>query len=193
MREIGGHFGVSLDSVTYFMRKHDIVRRTIAESNRIQFEKQPLSFTISKSRSAHTQNLSLIGAMLYWAEGYKRDTSSGIDFANSDPDMALLFFRFLKNRYTLNQKRLYFSVYHYSDQDLNAITRFWARKLGVSISSFRHSYKRQNPNSGTRKLPYGVLHIRYTDKRLLRDVLKLIESNRLKYCAGGGAVNRDRL
>ena len=193
MREIGEHFGVSLDSVTYFMRKHGVARRTIVESNRIQFEKSPLSFTVNKSRSVYAQKMSLIGTMLYWAEGYKRDTSSGIDFANSDPDMALLFFRFLKNRYTLNQKRLYFSVYHYSDQDLNAITRFWARKLGVSISSFRHSYKKQNPNSGARKLPYGVLHIRYTDKRLLRDVLKLIESNRLKYCAGGGAVNRDRL
>ena len=193
MREIGEYFGVSLDAVTYFMRKHDIARRTTTESNRVQFERKSPSFIVRRSCSVHARDMSLIGAMLYWAEGHKRDTANGIDFANSDPDMAFLFFHFMKTRYILDQERLYFSVYHYSDQDLDAITRFWAKKLGVPVSAFRNSYKNMNPNMCARKLPYGVLHIRYNDKKILRDMLNLIEFYKSSYCVGGGAVNRTRL
>ena len=181
MREVALRLNVSIDAVTYALRKNAVPRRSLKEASRLAFEAKIPSFVIRKSRSVLTREMELIGAMLYWAEGYKRDTASGVDFANSDPDMAALFFRFLKTRYVLDEQRLYFSVYHYADQNLAEITRFWSKKLGVSVSTFRHSYKKQNHNPHARKLPYGVLRIRYNDKKLLRDVLSLIESQRRKY------------
>lgn len=181
MRVVADRYGVSIDAVTYVLRKTNIPRRSLKEANHLAFEAKTPSFTIRATRSSYDKTMDLIGAMLYWAEGYKRDTAGGIDFANSDPDMALLFFRFLKSRYILDQKRLYFSVYYYSDQDIRDITKFWAGKLRVSSKLFRHSYKKLNPNLQARKLPYGVLHIRYNDKKLLRDVLGLIQSFKRRF------------
>ena len=181
MREVALRLNVSLDAVTYAMRKSAVPRRSLKEASRLAFEAKTPSFAVRKSRNPLRREMELIGAMLYWAEGYKRETASGVDFANSDPDMAALFFHFLMTRYILDTQRLYFSVYHYSDQDLAEIIKFWAKKLGVSASAFRHSYRKENPNLDSRKLPYGVLHIRYNDKKLLRDMLSLIESYKRKY------------
>ncbi|TSC86501.1 MAG: hypothetical protein G01um10148_487 [Parcubacteria group bacterium Gr01-1014_8] len=191
MQQVADKNGVSIDVITYILRKSKVPRRSFIDANRIAFESKKPSFALRNQNSDSSKELDLIGAMLYWAEGYKRNTASGIDFANSDPDMALLFWRFLKHRYKLDLKRLYFSVYHYDDQHLSALVKFWKHKLGISEELFRHSYMKGNSNPNARKLPYGVLHIRYMDKKLLRDVLTLIESYKLRFCVGGGVVNRN--
>ncbi len=178
MREVGARLGVSIDAVTYVLRRLGVPRRSFVEANHLAYERRSPSFSIRKR--AKNRELELMGTMLYWAEGYKRETASGIDFANSDPDMVLLFWHFLRNRYVLDRARLYFSVYHYSDQNLKALVRFWSLKLGVPRTAFKHSYVKQDPQRGARKLRYGVLHIRYNDKKLLRDVLHLIESHKRK-------------
>ena len=132
--------------------------------------------------------MDLIGAMLYWAEGYKTGKASGLDFANSDPDMVQLFMRFLRARYILDPKRLYCQIYYYADQDLEAISSFWSKKLALTPKDFRYPYKNYKLKTGSKKLQYGVVHIRYNDKKLLRDMLNLVESYRRKYCVGGGVV-----
>ena len=45
MSQIALQYGVSIDSVISFMRRHDLKRRTPAESNRINFERKPLSYS----------------------------------------------------------------------------------------------------------------------------------------------------
>ena len=120
--------------------------------------------------------------MLYWAEGYKQPKAFGVDFANSDPDMAMLFLEFLRSRYILDQTRLHFSLYYYSDQKLNEIIRFWSKKLAVPAKQFKNHYMKQDPNTNGRKMSYGILHIRYNDKKLLRDLLSLIESHKQEFC-----------
>lgn len=188
MQEVADQYKVSIDAVTYILRKTGVPRRSFAEANRLKFESKKPSFIVRKRDSDKAREMDVIGAMLYWAEGYKRETATGIDFANSDPDMALLFWRFLQNRYILDMKRLHFSVYYYEDQHLSPLIHFWAAKLNVPKSSFRHAYMKRGAKPNARKLPYGVLHIRCTDKKLLWDVLKLIESCKVRLCVGGGAV-----
>lgn len=190
MQKVADIYGVSIDAVTYILRRLSVPRRSFREASRLSFEAKKPSFII-RSRQENSRTMNLAGAMLYWAEGYKRDTASGIDFANSDPDMILIFWNFLKNRYLLDMKRLYFSVYYYEDQDLQSILKFWRSKLAVPASQFRHPYMKRNPSPTARKLPYGVLHIRYTDKKLLRDVLSLIQSFKEEICVGGGVVKRN--
>lgn len=188
MQQVADRYGVSIDAVTYILRKNTVPRRSFKEANALKFESKKPSFKVRKRETHAAREMDVIGAMLYWAEGYKRDTASGIDFANSDPDMVLLFWRFLKSRYILDMKRLHFSVYYYEDQNLPSLTRFWAAKLAVSENLFRHSYMKKNAKPNARKLLYGVLHIRCTDKKLLRDVLNLIESCKVRLCVGGRAV-----
>lgn len=189
MREISEHYDVSLNAVVYFMRTFNIERRSHGESNKVWYDRQIPSFSLKKTGNKNFEEFDVVGAMLYWAEGYKRETASGVDFANSDPDMILVFLNFLRNRYVLNKRKLHFSLYYYANQDRSSLIRFWTQKLKVPENSFRNHYCKKNPTVGARELPYGVLHVRYNDKKLLRDVLNLIESLKYRYCVGGRAVN----
>lgn len=184
MRAVAERYNVAIGAVVYVLRQTNVPRRSFSVACGITFESKKPSFFVRKMRSIRSMELNLIGAMLYWAEGYKTAKASGIDFANSDPNMAQLFMFFLKSRYTLDSKRLYCQIYYYADQDIEAITRYWSKKLSLPRTSFRYPYKKDNFKVGGKKLLYGVVHIRYNDKKLLRDVLNLIESYRRKYCVG---------
>lgn len=182
MRVVAKHYGVSIDAVVYVLRKTKIPRRSFTEANRLKFEAQLPSFSLQKRPS---KVLEMMGVMLYWAEGYRADTAFGLDFANSDPDMVLVFLHFLRSRYVLDQKRLHFSLYHYSDQDQTALIEFWSQKLGVSAAQFKNHYIKKDPKSNRKKMLHGVLHIRYNDKKILRDMLNLIQSYKRHYASVG--------
>lgn len=182
MRAVAEKYGVSIDAVVYVLRKNSTPRRSFSEANRLKYETKPASYTL---KSNPNKTLELAGTMLYWAEGYKRETAFGIDFANSDPDMVLVFLKFLRSRYVLDASRLHFSLYYYSDQNLNETIRYWRKKLEVPAQQFKNHYRKEDPKKGGRKMPYGVLHIRYNDKKLLRDMLNLIESYKVLYASVG--------
>lgn len=181
MREVAERLGVSTDAVLYVLRRRKVPRRSFQEAFAIAFERKTPSFRLRSRTSAQAGLLDAMGAMLYWAEGYKQPTATGLDFANSDADMILVFWRFLNHRYRLDIQRAAFAVYYYEDQDLAALVDFWRQKLGVPRERFRHHYMKRNANPTARKLPHGVLHIRYHDKKLLRDILNLIHWHRQKY------------
>ena len=115
----------SLDAVTYVLRKLDIPRRSFWTRGRITLP-QNSSFTIRKSASAMTKELNAIGAMLYWAEGHKTSSAPGIDFANSDPRMLVLFMKFLRSRYHLDEKRLRVYIYCYANQPIDGLKNIGA-------------------------------------------------------------------
>lgn len=179
-RTVAERLGISIDAVFYVMRKLQAPRRSFKDANRLAFEAKVPSFTVHTAKTLRGKDLELTGALLYWAEGYKTSKAAGIDFANSDPDMVLLFLQFLRSRYRLEASRLYCQLYYYADQDLRSITDFWSKKLDLPLLSFRYPYMKKDPRPNARKLPYGVLHIRYNDKKLLRDVLSLIHSYKRK-------------
>ena len=180
MRVVAKHYGVSIDAVVYVLRKIAVPRRSFTEASRIKFEAQQPSFSF---RQKPSKELKMIGTMLYWAEGYKTEKASGVDFANSDPDMVLVFLNFLRSRYILDQHRLHFSLYHYSDQEQVHLIDFWSNKLGVPASQFKNHYIKKDPQINRRKMAYGVLHVRYNDKKMLRDLLNLIESYKSQYAS----------
>lgn len=181
MRAVAKELGVSIDAVTYVLRQLEMPRRDFRLASRLAYEAKTPTFSVRANSATRVSELDAIGAMLYWAEGYKRETASGIDFANSDPDMSKLFLTFLQERYLLDENRLHFSIYYYADQNFENILGFWSQKLERPMRQFKNHYRKSNPRLDTRKLPYGVLHVRYNDKKLLRDVLSLIESYRRKY------------
>ncbi len=71
MKEIADNFGVSIDSVVYFMRKHGLKRRNFSEINKLRFNKKEPSFKKNLLNTASQKELRAIGSMLYWGEGYK--------------------------------------------------------------------------------------------------------------------------
>ncbi len=181
MREVGEELGVSLDAVVHFMRKYNLPRRSFSEVNADRFEKKPLSFSPKKNLSRRQEELVIAGIMLYWAEGYKSDNSSFVDFANSDPAMVKVFMNFIRGAYKVSEGKFRVLLYCYSDQDVNSLVSFWSKLTGIPRSRFVKPYVRPDFRKGGRKMEHGLVHIRYIDKKLLLEIKKLINNYKVKF------------
>ncbi len=189
MSQVAERLVVSLDAITYVLRKSNIARRTQSEASKLSFDSKPVTYKINKLSSEKDRILESIGATLYWGEGYKSHKASGIDFANSDPEMVFIFLSFLRKRYSPEEKRIKILLYCYADQDIPQLITFWSKLLKIPKAQFTKPYIRQNYRVEGRKMKYGMVHIRYSDKKMLIDLLNLIESYKSKYRVGGRAVN----
>ncbi len=170
--------GVSQDSTYYFFRKHGLQRRERDEDRAIRFARKPLSFSKQTLDTQELQELAAIGAMLYWGEGYKgsdEKPAHGIDFANSDPSMVLVFIKFLRVIYRPEEKRFRIQLYCYADQNVAEIMEFWSEITGIPKSQFIKPFVRQDFKKEGRKMKYGLVHVRYSDKKLLLDIKNMIE------------------
>jgi len=175
-REIAEYLQCSIDAVYYAMRSNDITRRNAAANSKIQFENKPLSYQLKKLTTEKERSLKLAGTMLYWAEGYKTSKSNGIDFANSDPHMQKIFIKFLRSVCGVDEKRIRIYLYtHDTSKQLEQI-KYWSNILQVSTSQFTKPYVKQGVRLDKNdKMPYGLVHIRYADKKLLRQILVWID------------------
>lgn len=182
VREIAEYLIVSSDAVVSFFRRHKIPRRTFSEAQGVSFAKKKPSFTKNIINTKRLKELCAMGVMLYWAEGYKGDdTATTVDFANSDSFMIQIFLIFLRNVYTLNEKKFRIYLYCYSDQNVLELMKYWSKQTKVPISQFSKPYVRTDFKKDGRKMKYGMIHVRYHDKKLLLDVKSMIESYVKKY------------
>ena len=189
-QQIADELSVSLKIIFGSLKRQEISRRTSRESNHIRYEAKPLSYHIKHELNLEKENLKLSAVMLYWAEGYKVG-EHGIDFANSDPEMAFLFRRFLTEICGIDERRLRCFVYCYEGQDIEKLINFWSELLEVPKTQFTKPYikKAASGVQGPRMI-YGLVHLRYSDRKLLRQVLLWIDEYKQKICVGGGVVNR---
>lgn len=196
MPEIARHLAISLDAVVYFMRKHKLSRRSFSEINRLRFESKKPSFKVRKLSNERLRELRAIGVMLYWGEGSKGNDLSRygvVDFANSDPYMIELFLVFLRKIYIINENKLRVLLYCYSDQNIESLINFWSKLTKISKGQFTKPYVRKDFRKDGRKMKYGLVHIRYGDKKLLLEFKKLIGYYQAKYRVGTEVVKRDAL
>lgn len=182
MEKVAEDLGVSMSALVYFMRKYDLKRRTPKENEKIKFAKKPLSFDKQKLNTSYLKELAIIGIMLYWAEGYKGNESNcTVDFANSDPLMIKLFIKFFRLIYKPSEKKIRIYLYCYSNQNIKTLISFWSKLTKVSKNQFLKPYVRSDFREDGRKMKYGLIHIRYHDKKLLLDIKSMIESYVSKY------------
>ena len=191
MKAVGIACGVSLDCVAYFMRKNKLVRRTLVEEQKMRFENKIPSFTFKK-KDKDTKELTALGAMLYWGEGYKGDElhpAKQVDFANSDPTMIMLFLKFLSNIFELDKSKFRILLYCYSDQNIEKLIKFWSKCTKINKTLFTKPYVRKDFRIEGRKMKYGLIHIRYYDKKLLLEIKKMIDSYKTKYLRQSNSGN----
>lgn len=168
VQDISKKLGVSIDAVFYCMRKNKLKRRKKEESNSIRYEKKKPSFKLKKINSEKLRMLQVMGTMLYWGEGYKSGRGAMVDFANSDKDMIILFLKFLRNICGVDEKRLRVYSYFYANQNVNKNTNYWSKITKISKKQFTKPYIRKDYDENkTDKMPNGLIHIRYSDKKLL--------------------------
>ncbi len=180
MKEIAEKLAVSIDAVVYCMRKNGIKRRSLKEASAVSFQNKKLSFHEQIKLSSSQEQLKLAGLMLYWSEGHKSSTSVGVDFANSDSDMITIFVKFLREIYKVDEKRFRVLLYCYSDQNIPALIDFWSKLTKISRKQFTKPYVRKDFRKDGRKMKYGMIHIRYADKKLFLCIMEAIDLIKLK-------------
>lgn len=165
---IANKLNVSIDAVFYFMRKHELKRRSSSESNLIRYCNSKTSFSLSELKTEKLRTLKAIGTMLYWGEGCKSDKMGVVDFANSDYKMIKLFLRFLREICGIDEKRLRVYLYLHSNQDVKRCIRYWSKITEIKKRQFTSPYIRKDFDENKKeKMPNGLIHIRYADKKLL--------------------------
>lgn len=177
VRQISEKTGYSINSLFYAMRHHSIARRDRSATAANSFAQKEPSFLIPKKLTSEQTKLKLLGTALYWAEGYKTEKSKGIDFANSDSAMVVLFLRFLREVCHINEQRIRILLYSHDESLINEQREYWSNLLGIPQANFSKPYiaKSNTTLEKNRKMKYGLVHLRYMDKKLLFVVLRWIE------------------
>lgn len=118
--------------------------------------------------------------MLYWAEGdknlYRKGRGAVVDLANSDSEMIKLFLKFLRRICGVDEQRLRIYLYCYSNQNLDLLKKYWSEITGISLKQFSKPYIKKDflPEKSS-KMKYGLVHIRYLDKKLFCQIKNWIE------------------
>ncbi len=178
--EIGKKFKISPWAVFRFMKRTKLRPRTIREANVNLFNRKKLSFSIRKNLTVKEQKLKTAGIMLYWAEGGKSlGKYWSVDLANSDPEMVRIFLNFLRKICVIDESRLRVQLYCYSNQDIEKLKEYWYKITNIPISQFIKPYVRQDFRVEQKdRMKYGLVHIRYNDKKLLYKIESWIKG----YC-----------
>jgi len=111
-------------------------------------------------------------SMLYWGEGEK-DTSSGVRFINSDPEMISIFLKMFRSCFNLDESKfrvmLYLHSYHVQAEEID----YWSEFTGIHRSKFHKPYVKTN-NEQRKQVNYrGTASVRYGDYKLGK-LLKMI-------------------
>ncbi len=169
--EISAKLQVHIRQVYRILDKLGVSRRTSSAQNKIRFLRSPKSYQFKEKLSAKERDLMIAGAMLYYGEGAK--TGGSVDLANSDTRILKVFLKFLRDICRVKEERLRFYLYCFSDQNPQKLIDYWVKELGVNKRSFTKPHVRKLYPTLHRRMPYGVLHIRYSDLRLLEKILDL--------------------
>ncbi len=176
MLMIAEELGVSFSKVRYWLNKNGTTKRNrseagyLAHSNR--FNK--CSSSIKKKLSKKEKELLIAGIMLYWAEGWKKN-STYVSFSNSDARMIRLFLKFLREICGIDESRLRVVLHYYKDQDEVKLKRYWSKVANIPINQFSKGFVHKGKTGTyTRKSDYGTINVRYSDKRLLNQIIEQI-------------------
>lgn len=133
------------------------------------------------------KNLLVLGAALYWAEGYKRPmvrngrtlTSHAVSLTNSDSVLIRAFLRFLRGYCAVPEEKIKASLRIFPHQNEHEILSFWQRETGISRERFGKTYRGISKASAHKRpfnrLPYGIIQVHVADTDLFHRIIGHIE------------------
>jgi hypothetical protein len=163
--KIGKIYNLHPTTILKRMKKCNILRRSLSESGFLVNDDKP-KFVLKNELSHKEKFLKIAGVMLYCCEGSFK--GNGIDFANSDPRIIVLFLKFLRKICGISEKRLSVYLYAFANQNIDNIKLFWSKKTNIPLAQFTRPYIRRVHNNNNEKMKYGLIKIRYYDKKLLK-------------------------
>jgi len=153
-----------------FKRAHTIQAQAASEINKLS-----------------SRELLIVGAVLYWAEGYKRliirngkeRTHHVVSLTNSDPALVKIFIRFLKEICLVPPQDIRISIRMFENQNEKNIRAYWLAVTGMPKSNFGKIYKGISISSQRKKpfnrLPYGIVQVIVQKTVLFHRILGHIE------------------
>lgn len=112
------------------------------------------------------RELWLIGVALYWAEGTKEKEyrrGEKVTFFNSDPEMVLLFSKWLKVICLVKPQDLTYDLYIHETANWKKAQLFWSRILSISSQKIKIYFKKHKINTKRRNTGsdyHGLLRIK---------------------------------
>jgi len=149
-----------------FAREHGLFENNRRRTRAIKIEnKKVRQIAVNEIKSLSKYELLLIGAALYWAEGYNRQNkipSPYIGFGNSNPDMVVLFLRFLREVMQIPEEKLRPAVQIHHNIKPELAISFWVKITNIPKERFRITHQTSRASKGKRpynSLPYGTLKL----------------------------------
>lgn len=138
--------------------------------------------SVERVKILRSYELLLLGAALYWAEGYKRHAgkrpTAYLSFSNSDPDMIKLFMRFTREILKVSEEKVKPSIHLYPGIDKIEAIAYWSNIMNIPRKKFRASFMVSRASQGKRPknlLPYGTLDLRIQSRQKFFEVMGLID------------------
>ncbi len=130
--------------------------------------------------------LHIMGCMLYWAEGWKRNNNTVVAFCNSDINIIKLFITFLKKYYIKDNKNIKIGINCFPDiKSVLAIETYWLKKLNLPKTCLRktmvNKYSKSSQKKRKNKLKYGVCSIYVCNVKILQNIYGAIQQYIKKY------------
>jgi hypothetical protein len=157
----------------------ELVRRRVARWTAKCREARRASQEDGRLAAREGDLLHMAGCMLYWAEGAKSRNTIG--FSNSDPQMLLLFRRFLTEAMAIERDEILLAINVYTNNGLSIeeIERYWLELLDLPATSARKHMTIHMPTSSSgrarNKLPYGVCTLRVHSTWMLQHIYGAIQ------------------
>lgn len=191
MKEIAGTLGVSLSSVSLWVRDIEIEAvqhasmRSRAARRRGQSRaawaraRRQAAQEAGRQQARRMDPLHVAGCMLFWAEGAKE--RNAVVFTNSDPAMVRFFARFLRECFAVPDSRIKVACNLFADhvERKREIEDFWLGAAGLPRSQLRRStvnvYSRHSKKKRRNRLPYGTCRLAVHDTAVVQSIYGAIQ------------------
>lgn len=142
--------------------------------------------------SSVASELAQAGAILYWAEGYKRlkvrdgkeRMGHTISFVNSDAEMVSVFVKFLQRALVIPAEKIRLGMRLYAHINENSALAHWSTTTGLPKENFfKTTYLISGASKGIRpynRLPWGTLQVQVCDTAKFHYLMGMIEGVKQK-------------
>lgn len=177
--DISKKLNCSQGKVNYWLSRFEIPKRSISEAVYLKNNPNGDPFAYSAPSTQNEWFLYGMGLGLFWGEGNKMNKNA-VRLGNTDPDLILVFLKFLKQTYKIKESKLRFGLQIFSDMSSEAAKDFWCKKLSVKPSQFQKVIVTESGSIGTyrNKTRHGVLTVYFSNTKLRDIIMNAIEKLR---------------
>ena len=142
-------------------QRHNRGRLKGAQTNRERFKALRLEYQAAgRLKAREGRPLHLAGCMLYWAEGAKEPNN--VYFVNSDPNMMLLFMRFLREELSIAEELFSLRIHCHSQdfEEQRRVERYWLDLLQLPDTALKKTLFKQGSETSRKVLHNGICTVR---------------------------------